>query len=206
MAGMINKIITILIPFVMRTILIKVLGTQYLGLSSLFTSILQVLSLSELGIGSAMVFELYEPIAKNDTERICKLQKLYKNIYRIIGTVILILGLVLLPFLDKFIKGGYPADINLYALYILYLLNSSASYLLFAYKTTILNAFQRNDVILNIGSIVHIGLYSIQIICLINFKITMLMLSGCLYLLLLIISSELYMSIKSTQSTSRKES
>lgn len=170
MAGMINKIITILIPFVMRTILIKVLGTQYLGLSSLFTSILQVLSLSELGIGSAMVFELYEPIAKNDTERICKLQKLYKNIYRIIGTVILILGLVLLPFLDKFIKGGYPADINLYALYILYLLNSSASYLLFAYKTTILNAFQRNDVILNIGSIVHIGLYSIQIICLINFK------------------------------------
>lgn len=169
-AGMMNKLITILIPFIMRTILIKVLGSEYLGLSSLFTALLQVLSLSELGIGSAMVFELYEPIAKNDKKRICELQKLYKIVYKIIGTVILTLGIILLPFIENFIKGGYPADINLYALYVLYLLNSSVSYVLFAYKTTLLSAYQRRDILLNVGTIVHILLYSVQIICLINFK------------------------------------
>ena len=154
----------------MRTILIKTLGSEYLGLSSLFTSILQVLSLSELGIGSAMVFELYKPIAKNDTEKICKLQNLYRVIYKIIGTVIVTIGVILLPFLNNFIEGGYPEDINIYVLYILYLFNSAASYLLFAYKSSILTAYQRRDIILNIGSIVHVLLYVIQIICLVNFK------------------------------------
>ena len=114
--GFLNKMVTLLFPFLMRTILIKTLGTEYLGLSSLFTSILQVLSLSELGIGSAMVFELYEPIAKNDTEKICKLQNLYRVIYRIIGIVILLIGTILLPFLNNFIQGGYPEDINISSL------------------------------------------------------------------------------------------
>lgn len=168
--GFLNKMVTLLFPFLMRTILIKTLGTEYLGLSSLFTSILQVLSLSELGIGSAMVFELYEPIAKNDTEKICKLQNLYRVIYRIIGIVILLIGTILLPFLNNFIQGGYPEDINIYVLYILYLFNSAASYLLFSYKSSILTAYQRRDIILNIGSVVHILLYVIQIICLVNFK------------------------------------
>lgn len=168
--GFLNKMVTILFPFLMRTILIKTLGSEYLGLSSLFTSILQVLSLSELGIGSAMVFELYKPIAKNDTEKICKLQNLYRVIYKIIGTVIVTIGVILLPFLNNFIEGGYPEDINIYVLYILYLFNSAASYLLFAYKSSILTAYQRRDIILNIGSIVHVLLYVIQIICLVNFK------------------------------------
>lgn len=167
--GFINKIITILFPFVMRTALIYTMGTKYLGLSSLFTSILQVLSLSELGVGSAMVFELYDPIAKNDTDRICKLQNLYKIIYRILGSVILVFGLCMLPFLNIFIEGDIPSDINIYALYLLYLLNSSVSYLLFSYKSTLLTAYQRRDIISNISTISHILLYVIQLFCLFNF-------------------------------------
>lgn len=167
--GFINKFVTILFPFILRTILIHTMGEQYLGLSSLFTSILQVLSLSELGIGSAMVFELYKPIAENDYKKICQLQKIYKFIYKIIGTVILTLGICVLPFLKFFIKGGYPEDVNIYVLYILYLINTSASYLLFSYKSTLLTAYQRRDIVSNIGTIIHLILYIIQMVMLILF-------------------------------------
>lgn len=168
--GFVNKIITIICPFIMRSILIYTLGTEYLGLSSLFTSILQVLSLSELGIGSAMVFELYEPIANDDVEKICRLQKVYRTIYRAIGSIILIMGLCILPFIKIFIKSNIPNDVNIYILFILYLLNSSASYLLFAYKSTLLTAYQRKDIISNFGSIAHLLLYIVQLVCLLNFK------------------------------------
>lgn len=167
--GFLNKIVTIFFPFIMRTVLIYTMGTEYLGLSSLFSAILQVLSLSELGIGSAMVFELYKPIAEDDKKQICKLQNLYRKIYHIIGKVILIIGICILPFLGLFIKGSYPTDINIYVLYILYLLNSSASYLLYSYKSSLLTAYQRRDVISNIGTIIHIVLYITQLICLVNF-------------------------------------
>ena len=66
--GMIEKIVTILMPFACRTVFIKVLGSEYLGLNSLFTSILQVLSISELGIGTAIIFSMYKPIAEDDEE------------------------------------------------------------------------------------------------------------------------------------------
>ena len=76
--GTILKLYQILIPFVMRTAMIYLLGVEYLGLNSLFTSILQVLNLAELGIGTAMVFSMYKPIAEDDSVTICALMKLYK--------------------------------------------------------------------------------------------------------------------------------
>ena len=78
--GVVNKVIMIVLPFIVRTIMIKELGLEYVGIGSLFTSILQVLSLTELGFGSAMVFNMYKPIAENDTEKICKLLNFYKNV------------------------------------------------------------------------------------------------------------------------------
>ena len=168
--GMFNQIITIVFPFLMRTILIKVLGAEYLGLNSLFTSILQVLNLTELGMGSAMVFGLYKPIAKNDTNKIKELQRIYQVLYRCIGTIIFILGIIILPFLKFFIKGSYPSDINIYIIYLLHLINTSVSYLMASYKGTLLTAHQRRDVIPNIGTVIHISLYIIQIICLVLLK------------------------------------
>ena len=83
--GIIYKLVGIFLPFLIRTVMIKKLGAEYLGLSSLFTSILQVLSLSELGIGNAMVYSMYKPMAENDTDRICALLTLYRKFYSIIA-------------------------------------------------------------------------------------------------------------------------
>ena len=81
-SGLVNKIIMLLFPFIIRTIMIKKLGTEFLGLNSLFSSILQVLNLAELGFGSAVVFSMYKPIAEGDKKTICALLNLYKKIYK----------------------------------------------------------------------------------------------------------------------------
>ena len=104
-------------PFILRTVMIYVLGMPYVGLNSLFTSILQVLNLAELGVGSAMVYSMYRPIAEDNEKKICMLMKLYRIYYRVIGGVICALGLVIIPILPKLISGDVPADINIYILY-----------------------------------------------------------------------------------------
>ncbi len=152
--GFLYRILNIFLPFFSRTAILYVLGTQYLGLSSLFSSILSFLSLAELGVGGAMVYSMYRPIAENDNETIRALLNLYRRFYRIIGTVIMALGLCLMPFLRNLIHGDIPADVNLYLLYFLYLLNAVLSYWLFAYKSAVLQAYQRNDVESKIGMIV----------------------------------------------------
>ncbi len=145
--GFVEKIILVLLPFVTRTILIKVLGAEYLGLNSLFVSILQVLSISELGLGSAIVFSMYRPIAEDDNNTICALLNVYRKLYHIVGTIILVGGLAVLPFLPKLITGHCPSDVNIYILYIIYLANTVISYYLYAYKAALFSAFQRNDLI-----------------------------------------------------------
>ena len=112
--GVIEKVISILLPFVTRTILIKVLGAEYLGLNSLFTSVLQVLSISELGISTAIVFSMYRPIAQDDNEALCALLKLYKKVYSIIGVIILVIGLLIIPVLPRLIAGENNTNVNIY--------------------------------------------------------------------------------------------
>lgn len=162
--GLINKILTIIIPFITRSVIINVLGSEYLGLNSLFTSILQILNLTELGISSAIVYAMYKPIAENDENKICALLNLYKKLYRVIGIVILIIGISIMPFLNKLITGTIPNNINIYVLYIIYLLNVFISYILFAYKSSILVAFQRNDIVSNINSILFAIQSGIQLV------------------------------------------
>lgn len=170
LAGIGNKLIVTLLPFIMRTIMIHYMGTQYLGLSSLFSSILNMLSLAELGFGGALVYSMYKPIAENDTNKICALMGLYRKVYRIIGTCILVLGIAIMPFLENFISGDVPSDINIYSLYLIYLANTVASYFLFAYKNSLLVAFQRNDISSNVGSILTVLEYSIQIALVMIFR------------------------------------
>lgn len=161
--GLINKIIMLFFPFIIRTLLIKNLGSEYLGLSSLFSSILQVLNLSELGFSSAIIFCMYKPMAEKDKDKICALLNFYKKTYRIIGIIILSIGIILLPFLPNLIHGTYPETINIYLLYSIYLINTSITYFLFAYKSALLIAQQRNDVVSNINTIICLIQYIIQI-------------------------------------------
>lgn len=161
--GMITRIVTLLCPFITRTVLIKKLGAEYLGLNSLFTSILTVLSMSELGVGSAIVYSMYKPIAEDNTDLINALLNLYKKIYKVIGAVILIAGILIIPFLSNFISGDVPDDINVTTLYILYLFNTVISYFLFSYRICLLNAFQRNDLVSKITVTLSLIMYISQI-------------------------------------------
>lgn len=164
--GIVEKIITILMPFICRTVFIKVLGAEYLGLNSLFSSILQVLSISELGIGTAIVFSMYKPIAEDDEETLCALLNVYKKVYQVIGTVILAVGLAIIPILPKLISGSYPLEINIYALYLIYLFNTVIGYYLFAYKQALFSAHQRNDLLSKRTTIVNFISNLLQIILL----------------------------------------
>lgn len=153
----------------MRTALIKVLGADYLGLSNYIASVLQVLNMAELGLSSAIVFSLYKPIADNNMNLIRALLMFYRRAYRIIGASILIVGGCVAPFIPTMISGGYPDNINIFIVYGLYLINTSVSYFVFAYKNALITAAQRQDVLTNINSIVVVLKYSVQIIVLIVF-------------------------------------
>lgn len=164
--GIILKVYQILIPFIMRTAMIYFMGIQYLGLNSLFTSVLQVLNLAELGVGSAMVFSMYKPIAVDDKTTICALMKLYKIYYRIIGLIIAIKGGILTPLIPKLINGDIPSGINVYILYLLNLGATVLSYWMFAYKNSILQAHQRTDIVSKVTLITNTMQYGLQIIVL----------------------------------------
>ena len=161
--GTIYRIVATIFPFIIRTIIIKEFGEDYLGLNSLFTSILQVLNLSELGLSNAIIYSMYKPIANDDYKTLGGLMRLYRKLYLFIGSFILVVGLSCLPFLNYLINGSYPADINIYFLYIIFLFNSSVSYLLFGYKEALLAAYQRNDVLNKIRLVTFFGQFLIQI-------------------------------------------
>ena len=168
--GFIEKLLLLLFPFAIRTIIIYKLGAEYVGVGSLLTSILQVLSVAELGFASAICFALYGPIARGETDEIIKWISLLKAIYRIVGLVILFFGLILLPFIPFFIKDTPPDDINMYILYCIFLCNTIIPYFTFGYKNSILSAHQRYDIINKINIIIEILKGLTQIVVLLLFK------------------------------------
>lgn len=164
--GTIYKCVGILGPFAVRTAIIYTMGNEYVGLSSLFTSLLSYLSLAELGAGTALVFSMYKPIAEEDTEAINALYNLYRKVYRIIGVIIAALGIAIIPFLKFIVNKDVPDDINFYILYLIYILNTVLSYWLYAYKQSLLTAFQRTDIISKRSLAVQLMMYIVQILTL----------------------------------------
>lgn len=151
--GMINRFIGILLPFLNRTVFLYVLGTEFLGLNSLFASILQVLNLAEMGIGSAVVYSMYRPIAEGNKSEVCALLYFYKRVYRWVGITIFFIGLMIIPFLPFFVHGDLPTGISLPLVYFVYLINTVISYFCFGYKTALPNAFQRTDIVSKVSSL-----------------------------------------------------
>ena len=168
--GLILKIYQIVIPFVMRTAIIYLMGIKYAGLNSLFTSVLQVLNLAELGVGSAMIYSMYKPIAEDDSKTICALMKLYRTFYRAIGLVIAVVGGALTPFIPHLINKDVPDDINIYILYLLNLAATVLSYWLFSYKNSILQAHQRTDVVSKVTLATNTVQYGLQLFVLWYFR------------------------------------
>lgn len=162
-SGIASRIVTIIFPFIIRTVIIKKIGMDYAGLNGLFSSVLLMLSISELGFGSALVYSMYKPIAEADTNKVCALLNFYKKVYRIVGCAILALGLCLLPFIRSFINGDVPEDINVYVLYLIFLFNTVIGYFAFAYKSSLLTASQRLDVSNRITICINFVMYIAQL-------------------------------------------
>lgn len=157
----------ILISFVVRTIFIKQLSTDYLSLNGLFTNVIALLSFAELGIGNAITYSLYEPLVKKNEKEIIGLMCFYKKAYRYIRIVILTLGIGI-TFILPFFISGVNITINYNFIYWLFLLNTYCTYL-FSYKKTLLIADQKSYIVLIVEK-VFFGIQSIiQCIVLIYF-------------------------------------
>ena len=178
-----NNIVLNLLKFVSRIIFVKVLDEVYLGVNGLLSNVLGILALAELGIGTAINYSLYKPLADNDTDECKKLMKFYRFAYRIIALVVLVLGLVLLPFLPWFIKDTSGIE-NLNIIYLIFLANMVIGYL-FSYKRTLITADQKNYKITPFLILSNLIMTAGQIIILLVFKnyiLYLLVQTSCIFL------------------------
>ncbi len=145
--GLLEKGLSLLLPFLVRTALIHTMGLNYGGIGGLFSSILQLLSLAEMGLSSAVIFSMYKPLAENDDSAVCALMRFYRKTYFFIGLGVLGAGLAVTPFLRMLVKADYPEGLNLGAVYMVYLANSCVSYFIFPECRTLLSAVHHHDVL-----------------------------------------------------------
>ena len=163
----VNYIAVNLLKFIVRMVFIKTLPIEYLGVNGLFTNVLAILSLAELGIGPAIVYSLYKPLAYGDKETVKSIMCLFKKVYIAVGGIILVLGLALFPFLDNFIKDGQSVPLVHY-FYLVFLLNTVVSYL-WTYKRNLLIADQKQYVVNIYQAVVQVLVAVLQIIFLLIF-------------------------------------
>ena len=166
--GYAGNIISMIVHFISRTIFIYTIGISYLGINGLFTSVLGMLSLTELGIDTAINYSLYKPVANNDRARIKALMSLYKKAYYIIALVVSVIGLVILPFLPYIVTDaeGIP-NVSLY--YLLFLFNTVSSYFI-SYKYGLVNAEQKGYIINGFNTVFTIITTAAQCVALVVFK------------------------------------
>lgn len=148
-----SNVLTIIVGLVAQAVFIKILGSEYLGLNGLFSNVISMLGIVELGMGSAIIYNMYKPIAENDHEKIKSLMQFYKKSYRIITLIISIIGIMIIPFIKYIVDiESITVDINVYLVYILFLLETICSYIL-SYKRSMLYADQKEY----ITNIIHMG-------------------------------------------------
>ncbi len=167
--GISVKLITLITTFISRTVFLKVLGIQYAGVSSVFTDVLIILSFAELGIGQAITYALYKPIAEGDSFQIKKLMAVYKRIYTTIAFVVFGVGLCLIPFLHYIIKDVPDIVEDIRLIYVLYLGNTACSYLLI-YKSTFLTAAQKDYKVSRIKAVIAVLKSIIECVLLLVFR------------------------------------
>lgn len=166
--GFLQVLISMFLPFVVRTIILYRYGVDYLGLSSLFASVLTVLSLMELGFGVAIVYCMYKPVAEKDNEQICAYLSYFRKVYLVVGVLVLTVGLLLMPVLPSLVRDAtMPGRLDLYFCYLIFLGNTVLSYILFGYISVIPQAHQRRDILSRIdlfGSVFQCALSSLVLL------------------------------------------
>ena len=169
MWGSVYQIITILLGFVGRTVFIRCLGAQYLGIAGLFTNVLTIFSLTELGFSSAVSFHLYRQLAENNQKEISGIVNFYKGVYRVIALIILVLGCSFMPVLQYIIKES-PFDIQYIRLvYFIYVCKSVSTYF-FSYNFTLIQADQKKYLLTKIDILLHVTVSVINIFTLVTFR------------------------------------
>lgn len=163
--GISTHLFTALFSFVSRTVFVRVLGVQYLGISGLFSNILSMLALSDLGIYTVMVYSLYGPLADRDEEKICALIRFFQRLYNVIAIIVLVVGLACIPFLPYLINNSTLSCEQTIIYYILLLLNSVCSYFAIS-KSTLLRADQQVHIVQTVSSVAVFGLQIMQIVIL----------------------------------------
>lgn len=163
------QVVNLLFKFIGRTVFIRYLGVDYLGVNGLFTNVLSILSFTELGIGNAIIFHMYKPLAEKDYEKTKSLMALYSKAYKIIGSVVAIAGLAIIPFIDLIIKEKPNINDDILIIYLLFLFNTVISYF-YVYKKSLIIADQKNYVVLIYQNIFYIIQIIAQIIILLTTK------------------------------------
>lgn len=162
-AGMVNQIIQIVGSFVYRTVFLMILSREYLGINGLFSNVLQIFSLAELGIGSAIAYNLYGAFAQKNMEKIGQLIHFYKKVYSVIGICVLAIGIAFYPFLGTIVNvEEIPSDVSLTAVYFLFLMSSVSSYL-FVYKQSLLSADQQEHKVVLFQIVTTIAGYIVRL-------------------------------------------
>lgn len=163
--------VNVILKAATQVVFVRTLSIEYVGVNGLFSNILTMLSLAELGVGSAILYNMYRPIAQHDVHRIKSLMNFYKETYYRIGTFVLIVGMALTPFLKYLIKEQ-PDIPELNLIYVLYVINNAVSYF-FVYKQSILIADQKNYIIMKSNIIKNIVMNVLQILLLLTTRIFM---------------------------------
>lgn len=158
-----------IVGFICRIIFVRLLSASYLGVNGLFTNILSMLSLAELGISSAITFALYKPIVQNDEKKITAIMHFYRKAYAVIGVFVAVVGLGLIPFLDILIKDVPDIKESIYIIYLLYLTNTVLSYF-FSYRQSLLNAMQRHYIVVGYSYVITISQSILQMVFLLLTK------------------------------------
>lgn len=153
--GIGGYILNTILGFACRIVFVRCLSADYLGVNGLFTNILTMLSLTELGIGSAIGYALYKPLAENDEEKIASLMKFYQRAYHIIGIVVACVGLALIPFLNIIIQEQPDISESIYLLYLINLFNTASTYF-FSYRSSLLVVAQQNYIVSGLNYVITI--------------------------------------------------
>lgn len=164
--GLVAQVVQLMSTFVCRIILLRCLAQEYIGINGLFTSVMGMLSIAELGIGSAMSYELYRALAKEDTTDQASLMALYKKLYSIIGLIICFIGILILPIITLSTNNYPNVSENVYFIYILFLLSEVLSYI-FTYRETIIYAAQSSHILTVLDVIFGVLRNTVQCILLI---------------------------------------
>lgn len=161
-AAFVNKLVNLVLSFVSRRLFIDLIGIEYLGINGLFTEILGMLSLADLGFGTAMAYSFYKPIAENDKNKIAELITFYRKVYNIIAVAVAAVGIALIPFLDIIVNT--ERDIPyLEVYYLVFLANTVVSYL-FVYKSSIITASQKEYIVMKYQTWIIVAKVVLQIL------------------------------------------